>query len=296
MARTVIDVAIMLNVLRSPFGPVMGHSLPHDYTAFLHTGALHGKRIGVDRRYFTPDFGGEDDLIAVVQKGLDAMTALGAILVDTDTGDPDAYFNEELTVLLFEFKVQIAQYLATRHCPQKTLADLIAFNIANCPEEMKYFGQEIFEMSEATSGDLHDPEYKAARAKCLQLSRAEGIDAAIARDHLDAIVAPSYSFASSPAAVAGYPDISIPVGLTPEGKTRRHLDVRRILARTETIGVCLRSRTGSASASKSTTVSRQRTAGTARCRNLRDAAAGDSRGEVAATASIGSVLTDCCKS
>ena len=83
---------------------------------------------------------------------------------------------------------------------------------------MKYFGQEIFELSEATSGDLTDPEYVAARALCLQLSRDEGIDAALQRDNLDAIVAPSYSFASTPAAVAGYPNISIPVGLTPRGK------------------------------------------------------------------------------
>jgi len=76
----------------------------------------------------------------------------------------------------------------------------------------------LFEISESTSGDLHDPDYLAARAECVQLSRAEGIDAALKRDRLDAIVAPSYSFASSPAAVAGYPNIAVPVGLTPEGK------------------------------------------------------------------------------
>ncbi|MBA2435351.1 MAG: amidase, partial [Chthoniobacterales bacterium] len=98
------------------------------------------------------------------------------------------------------------------------LADLIAFDLAHCPEEMKYFGQEIFELAEATSGDLTDPEYLAARARCLQLSRDEGIDKALTRQDLDAIVAPSYSFASTPAAVAGYPNISIPVGLTPAGK------------------------------------------------------------------------------
>ena len=83
---------------------------------------------------------------------------------------------------------------------------------------MKYFGQEIFELAEATSGDLNDPEYLAARALCLQLSRDEGIDAALERDNLDALVAPSYSFASTPAAVAGYPNISVPVGLTPHFK------------------------------------------------------------------------------
>jgi amidase len=83
---------------------------------------------------------------------------------------------------------------------------------------MNFFGQELFELAESTSGDLTDPDYLAARALCVQLTRGQGIDAALQRDRLDAIVAPTYSFASSPAAVAGYPNISIPVGLTPEGK------------------------------------------------------------------------------
>lgn len=122
-------------------------------------------------------------------------------------------------MLLFEFKVQIAEYLATLgNTSIRTLADLIAFDINHCPEEMEYFGQEVFLAFEATSGDLTDPEYVAARALCLQLSRDEGIDAALQRDNLDAIIAPSYSFASSPAAVAGYPNISIPVGITTNNK------------------------------------------------------------------------------
>jgi amidase len=96
------------------------------------------------------------------------------------------------------------------------LADLIAFNVDHCAAEMKYFGQELFELAESTSGDLNDPDYLAARAFCLRKSRTEGIDLALFE--VDAIVAPVYSFASSPPAVAGYPSISIPVGLTPEGK------------------------------------------------------------------------------
>jgi amidase len=219
MARTVTDVAILLGAMQSPFGPVAGHSVPSDYTVFLRRGTLKGARIGVDRRYFTPDYGGEPDLVAVAQKGLDAMVALGATLIDTDSGDPFAYFDAEFLVLLVEFKAQIAQYLSgLGHTKLRTLADLIAFNVAHCPAEMKYFGQELFEISESTSGDLTDPDYLAARALCLQLSRTEGIDGALQRDHLDALVAPTYSFASSPAAVAGYPNISIPIGLTPAGK------------------------------------------------------------------------------
>jgi amidase len=121
-------------------------------------------------------------------------------------------------VLLYEFKVQIAQYMVRLgHTAMRTLADLIAFDLAHCEAEMKYFGQEIFEAAEETSGDLNDPVYIDARARCVRLARTQGIDAALARDRLDAIVAPSYSFASSPAAVAGYPNISVPIGLTSAG-------------------------------------------------------------------------------
>jgi len=223
MCRTVTDVAIMLNVLQSPFGSVIGHDLPSDYTSFLQAGALNGVRIGMDSRYFTADYGGEDDLVAVAQHGIDVMqNQLGAIIVPVDTGDPFAndfqFYNDELLVLLVEFKAQIAEYLAgLQHTSLRTLADLIAFNIAHCPAEMKFFGQEIFEFSESTSGDLTDPEYLAARTRNLAFARG-GIDGVLQNSNVQAIVAPTYSFASSPAAVAGYPDISIPIGLTPEGK------------------------------------------------------------------------------
>src|SRR4030095_9251532 len=125
MCRTVRDVAIMLNVLKSPFGQVSGHFLPADYTAFLQRGALNGARIGIDQRYFTEDYGGEPDLVTVAQQGLDVMAQLGATLVDTDTGDPFAddlkFYNDELTVLLYEFKGQIAQYLASlEHTSMRT--------------------------------------------------------------------------------------------------------------------------------------------------------------------------------
>ena len=219
MCRTVTDAAILLGVMQSPFGPVLGHTVPATYTQFLQRGALQGKRIGVDQRYFTEDYGGEPDLVAVAMQGIAAMSSLGATIVPTDTGDPFAYFDAEFTVLLFEFKVDIAAYLSTLgHTSMRTLADLIAFNLAHCPAEMSFFGQELFEIAESTSGDLTDPEYLAARAFSLQSAGPQGIDAAIARDRLDAIVAPTYSFASSPAAVAGYPNLSLPIGLTLQGK------------------------------------------------------------------------------
>ncbi len=222
MCRTVTDVAVMLNVLRSPVGEVAGQQLPRDYTIHLKRGSLQGKRIGVDERYFTEDYGGERALVAVAREGLAAMEQLGATLVPTDTGDPFAnnfkFYNDEYLVLLVEFKKQIAEYLSTlRNTTMRTLADLIQFNRENCPEEMEYFGQQVFRQSQATSGDLNDPDYIAARQANLEFARG-GIDGAMQRDNLHAIVAPSYSFASAPAAVAGYPDISIPVGLTPAGK------------------------------------------------------------------------------
>jgi amidase len=218
MGRTVTDVALLLGAMLSPFDRARGLG-PSSPGKLLRRGALRGARIGVDRRYFTADYGGEPDLIAVAQRGLDAMTDLGATLVETDSGDPFAYFDAEFTVLLVEFKRQIADYLSgLRHTSLRTLADLIAFNASHCRAEMKYFGQEIFELAQATSGDLRDPDYLAARALCLERARDQGIDAALRRDRLDAIVAPTYSFASTPAAVAGYPNLSLPIGLTPEGK------------------------------------------------------------------------------
>ena len=218
IARTVTDLAILLGVMRTPFAPVLGHALPNDYTSFLDRHSLAGKIIGVDERYLTADYFGQPDIIEVFNRGLDAVAALGATVVPCDTGDIFAYGSDEFTVLLMEFKVQIAAYLAgLAHTSMRTLSDLIAFNLRHCPAEMPYYGQEIFEIADSTSGDLTDPAYLAARANCLLLSRAQGIDQVLAAG-IDAIVAPSYSFASTPAAVAGYPNIAIPVGLTAEGK------------------------------------------------------------------------------
>lgn len=215
ICRTVTDAAILLGVLQSPFGAVKGHDLPSNYTQFLKRGALQGARIGMDERYFHIGYGGEADIIKVVEPAIEVMQSLGAIVVPTDSGDARAYYDAEFTVLLFEFKVEINKYLAALdNTSIRTLADLIVFDNEHCPEEMKYFGQEVFVAADATSGDLTDPEYVAARALCIQLSRDEGIDAALQRDNLDAIIAPSYSYASTPAAVAGYPNISIPVGIT----------------------------------------------------------------------------------
>ena len=214
ITRTVTDAAILLGIIQTPMDGV-----PPDYTPYLVRGALKGARIGIDRRYFNHQYGGENDLIAVVEPAIEVMRSLGATVISTDSGDSLAYSTDELIVLLYEFKVQIAEYLAgLTNTTIRTLADLIAFDIDHCEREMKYFGQEIFIRSDETSHDLTDKVYLDARARCLLLSRDRGIDAALTHDGLDALIAPSYSFASTPAAVAGYPNISIPVGLTRAGK------------------------------------------------------------------------------
>jgi amidase len=219
MARSVTDVALLLNAMKSPFGRVKGHELPHDYTRFLRRGKLKGARIGVDRRLFDVAYFADPDLNIVTEQALKVMASLGATIVDPANGpDPFAFGDAELTVLLYEFKVDVAKYMRRlQHTSMRTLADLIAFNKAHCAEEMTYFGQELFELAEATTG-LSDPIYRAARKLCVDLTRRHGIDQVMREQDLDAIVAPTYSYGSSAPAVAGYPNISLPTGVTADGR------------------------------------------------------------------------------
>jgi amidase len=218
MGRTVIDVAIMLNAMVSPFGPVAGHHIPRDYTRFLQRGALSGARIGVDRRLFQEDHFADPTLNPSAEAALDVMRSLGATIIDpVDAPDPLEFSDDEFTVLLCEFKDDIASYLrGLNHTSMRTLADLIDFNNAHCEAEMKFFGQEVFEAAEATGGTA-DPTYAPARAHCIASAR-RGLDRVIAARHLDAIVSPIYSFGSTAPAVAGYPNISVPTGVTPDGR------------------------------------------------------------------------------
>jgi len=219
MARSVTDVAILLNAMKSPFGRVKEHHVPRDYTRFLRRGALKKARIGVDRRLFDTAYFADPDLNVVTEQALEVMASLGATIVDpVDAPDPFAFGDAELTVLFYEFKVDIAKYLKPlRHTSMRTLADLIAFNKEHCAEEMTYFGQELFEIAEATTG-LDDPVYRDARRLCIDLTRRNGIDKVMREHRLDAIVAPTYSFGSSSPAVAGYPNISLPTGVTADGR------------------------------------------------------------------------------
>src|SRR5947208_5559605 len=216
MARSVTDVAILLGIMQSP---------QTDYTPLLQRGALNGKRIGRDVRYFVYSYYGSgipgDELtVAFAENALSVMERLGATVVDTDTGDVYAYAvnpPDEFTALLFEFRAQIADYLATlTHTDMRTLADLIAFNQAHCPQELVYSDEDVFLLSEQFVGYPNDLSYIAARNHATGTARA-GIDSAIARDHLDAIVAPHLTNSTGPA-VAGYPNFSMPVGIRSSGR------------------------------------------------------------------------------
>jgi amidase len=164
------------------------------------------------------------------------MQSLGATVVDCDTGDVFAYTDDEFTALLYEFKAQIADYLATlTKTNMHTLADLIAFNNAHCTQELVYYGQEIFEMAEQTSGYPTNPMYVAARTHARRAARA-GIDNAIRSLNLDVIVAPHLTNSTGPA-VAGYPNLSLPVGIRESGRPAGMLMYSTFLREPRLIGL-----------------------------------------------------------
>ena len=212
MARSVTDVAILLGIMQSQ---------QTDYTPFLQRGALNGKRIGRDDRFFDnyAFYGnpGDGDTVAFADHALDVMASLGATIVHTDSGAIEDYSGDEFTALLYEFRAQIADYLATlAHTTMLTLADLIAFNNAHCTQEMPYYDQDVFLASEQLPGYPNDPNYIMARNNATGSARA-GIDGALQRDNLDAIVAPHLTNSTAPA-VAGYPNFSMPVGIRSSGR------------------------------------------------------------------------------
>ena len=234
MARDVADAATLLTVMAGsdPQDPATVDADKHatDYTRFLDPNGLRGKRIGVVRQLA----GSEPNADRVLDEAIAAMKAQGAIIVDPVTlphlaelGDP------EMTVMLYDFKHDLNTYLAGRTgLQEKNLADLIAFNQREATKEMSWFGQDLFEQAQ-TKGPLTDKAYLDALAKAKQFSGPEGIDAALQANHLDALLSPSWGpaymtdpvlgdhivsgnptigGASQPAAVAGYPSITVPAG------------------------------------------------------------------------------------
>jgi len=231
MARTVADAAALLSAISGSdardSATREADARAVDLTKHLDPNALKGARIGVIRGQLSAP---RNDLVAVeIEKALEVMRAQGATLVDLpELPNTGKYGATELTVLLYELKADLAAYLAeyAPGAPVKTLADVIAFNEQHREKEMPYFGQEHFIAAEAKGG-LDAKEYLDALAANQKLSRAEGIDKALLDNQLDAIVAPSGQPAwltdfikgdasgggfTSPAAVAGYPHVTVPAG------------------------------------------------------------------------------------
>jgi amidase len=196
-----------------------------DYTKFLDADALRGARLGVARRYFRTGRAGTD----IVESAIRLMEQRGAVIVElTDQRLWSDFGEAEHKLMLYEFKAGLNAYFASLgpNAPVKTLEDVIAFNIKNKDRELPFFGQEIM-LAAQEMGPLTEPAYLDAVDKARRLSRAEGIDAVVTKHQLDAIVAPSGGPAgtrdplygdrdsggsSSPAAVAGYPNITVPAG------------------------------------------------------------------------------------
>jgi amidase len=231
MARTVTDAALLLTVLAGidPSDRATLESRHHtriDYTRSLNVNGLRGARIGVPRNKF---FGYSDSADKLVNAAIEVMKRQGAVIVDpADITTAGTFDDSEFEVLLYEFKADLNKYLAglPPSVKVRTLKDIIDFNERNRDREMPYFGQEIMLMAQK-KGPLSEKKYRDALAKNHLKSRAQGIDAVMKKHRLDALIAPTTSPAwptdvlngdhftggsSTPAAVAGYPSINVPVG------------------------------------------------------------------------------------
>lgn len=233
MARTVGDAAAVLGALtgvdeRDPATEASADHLQSDYTQYLDPNGLEGARIGVARTGGFFGYSRETDW--VIEQAIEMMRDLGAEIVDPanlPSAEDIATSPSGLEVLLYEFKADLNAYLETRSSGSpRTLAGLIEFNNEHFNEELQWFGQELFLLAEE-KGPLTEQAYLDALETNMRLSRAEGIDAALAEYELDAIIAPTGSPAwptdlingdhflgasSTPAAWAGYPLVTVPAG------------------------------------------------------------------------------------
>ena len=231
MTRTVRDAAILLSgaVGFDPGDEATSRSEGNfhaDYTRFLDPGGLQGARIGVARSFT----GFDPRVLALFDDAVLAMREAGAVVVDPTNLPPSAWRDElPLVVLEYEFKAGLNAYLATLgpEAPVRTLAEIIEFNEQNPELEMPYFGQERMIAAQAR-GPLTDEAYLNAVHTIQRGNREEGIDAVMDEHRLDAIVAPTRDLpwttdhikgdrldggsSAGPAAIAGYPDISVPMG------------------------------------------------------------------------------------
>ena len=228
MARTVRDAALLLNALAGPDPadpaklPIPKGSLP-DYTAFLKPDALKGQRLGVEKSHLN----GPPAVAALLKEAVAALKAQGATVVEIELNKLVNPLGEaEFDVLLYEFKEGVNKYLAGANATVKNLADVIAYNNAHATEAMPFFQQETLIRAEATDG-LNNSKYQAAVKKTVSGAR-QAIDGLLKTHQLNAIIGVTtgpawcidwvngdYSTGvdfSSPAAMAGYPHLTVPMG------------------------------------------------------------------------------------
>ena len=228
MAASVREAAILLGAMAGsdPADPatVEADKRKTDYAALLDANSLKGKRIGVMR--FATGFGTD----AAFETALAVLRERGATLVDIKKFDDSAIGNNELTVLLTELKADLGTYLkgSPARLPVRSLADVIAFDKTHARQEMALFGQETFEQAQKAKG-LDDPAYKKARAASFAAAGPNGIDRLLKQYRVVALVGPTMppawlidavngdqsagGGAGSLAAVAGYPHLTVPMGL-----------------------------------------------------------------------------------
>jgi len=228
MARTVTDAAILLGILAGidtadAYAPKDKSKIQPDYTKFLDINGLQGKRLGIEKTAYT----GNPDMETLLQEAIAILKSKGATIIDVELVKKlKPIGTDEFTVLLYEFKDGLNKYLGTANSKVKSLADVMAFNKANEAKAMPFFKQEIMEQAQA-KGDLNSKEYLDAVAKTTGITR-KAIDTIMSDNKLDAIIAPTNGFActidlvngdydngfgfSTPAAMAGYPHITVPMG------------------------------------------------------------------------------------
>lgn len=232
MARTVADAAILLGAMTGVDAADSATRLSKkralsNYTKYLDYDGLKGARIGVARNMA----GTNPRIIKIFEHCLEVMKQLGAIIVDpADVPNFDKFGATETEVLHYEFKADLNKYLKSLDdtvCVH-SMAEVIKFNEENAERILPYFGQEHMTIAQ-DKGPLSEKKYKDALAKNLRLTRKEGIDATFRKYKLDSIVVPSGGPAwtidlangdginwdmesTSPAAVAGYPHITVPAG------------------------------------------------------------------------------------
>jgi amidase len=228
MTRSVSDAALLLAAIAGPDprDRATDGAQPADYARALDPRRLRGARLGVVRA----QFGSHPGVDEVIEAALATLRAGGAVLIDpVELEVGEGAQEAELEVLLCELKASLPAWLAefAPHAPISTLADVIAWNERHAAREMPWFGQELLEQAQSR-GDLSEPAYLQALTTSGRAAREEGIDRALAEHGLDALVAPTGGPAwlsdlvngdhyggsfSTPAAIAGYPHLTVPAGL-----------------------------------------------------------------------------------